>query len=368
MKIEINFLNIILILGLIQGIMLILSAFFNKPSLSKKLFAIIIGILCLTTFDNILFDEVDFRGYSFTSRMLIGFFPLDFIIPLGPLLLFYCRSLFEKGFSLTRSERKHFIPTILEFLPLLYVIPFLILLNLGTIDKSFLDTWVKPLWDNYEYHEALQFIYLSIYLILCFRYLRKVRLGADTRTYRWARDLIYGVSMISIVWLFHIVIYNTPYNYISDSDVSDYFLLYAPIIALFFYLTTRQLVRSSPLRPNEYSTVELLESSQLLNKTIVEKKLYQDVDLKLDALSKATGINQKKVSFILNHYTQKGFNEYINEFRIKQALERLKKGDLEKLTLEGLAMEVGFSSRSTFYRAFKQQTREHPSAYIKKQY
>ena len=63
-------------------------------------------------------------------------------------------------------------------------------------------------------------------------------------------------------------------------------------------------------------------------------------------------------------YTGKKISDYINELRIKRAIEKIEKGDM--LILD-IALEAGFESLSTFNRAFKKITGTTPSDYKKSQ-
>ena len=57
------------------------------------------------------------------------------------------------------------------------------------------------------------------------------------------------------------------------------------------------------------------------------------------------------------------FNQLLNEKRIEVALRNLENSKWEHLTLEGVALEVGFKSRTTFNKAFKTKTGCTPSKY-----
>ena len=61
-------------------------------------------------------------------------------------------------------------------------------------------------------------------------------------------------------------------------------------------------------------------------------------------------------------YTGKKISDYINELRIKRAIEEIEKGNM--LILD-IALEAGFESLSTFNRAFKKITGTTPSDYKK---
>lgn len=67
------------------------------------------------------------------------------------------------------------------------------------------------------------------------------------------------------------------------------------------------------------------------------------------------GIKSYLVSKCLNEIIDKKFNDYINEYRVKEVQQLLKNAENKKYTLLSLAMEAGFNSKSSFNRAVKKQ-------------
>jgi len=61
----------------------------------------------------------------------------------------------------------------------------------------------------------------------------------------------------------------------------------------------------------------------------------------------------------------KNFNGLINEYRIKEARRLFSEPDIERFTIEYISEKVGFSSISTFNRAFKKYLGVTPSFYLK---
>ena len=62
----------------------------------------------------------------------------------------------------------------------------------------------------------------------------------------------------------------------------------------------------------------------------------------------------------------KNFRSLLNEYRIREACQRLSDADrYGHLTLQAIAESVGFVSASSFIRAFKQVTGTTPSNYKK---
>jgi len=90
--------------------------------------------------------------------------------------------------------------------------------------------------------------------------------------------------------------------------------------------------------------------------------LYRDPAVNIDEVARRMKVNKTYLSRAVNHSTGKNFNIYINEYRIKEAVLLITKG-FDKYSLEGLALEVGFNDRKTFYTAFKKITGLSPSSF-----
>ena len=82
-------------------------------------------------------------------------------------------------------------------------------------------------------------------------------------------------------------------------------------------------------------------------------------------LSEDLNITYTYLSYIINREIGMSFNDLINKYRIDYLKALLDKQSLGMFTLEGLAYQVGFSSRSTFYRAFYKITGCLPSEFLR---
>lgn len=115
---------------------------------------------------------------------------------------------------------------------------------------------------------------------------------------------------------------------------------------------------------DELSDKELHIFEQFENLLIVEK-IFINENISLDDLAKRLNTNRSLLSKIINQKYQNNFNNIINECRIKEVCRLLNQHKYEDYTLEGLAQNVGFNSRSTFNSAFKKFVGVTPSFYIK---
>ena len=87
--------------------------------------------------------------------------------------------------------------------------------------------------------------------------------------------------------------------------------------------------------------------------------LYRDPNLSLWDLAKHIGVSSNYVSQTLNETLGETFYDYVNAWRIKDAVKRLRETDE---TVLAISYDVGFNSRSSFYKAFKREMDTTPSA------
>ena len=102
-----------------------------------------------------------------------------------------------------------------------------------------------------------------------------------------------------------------------------------------------------------------------INTLIDDEKLYTEPKLNIDFLANEVDINASKLSTIINHFSTKNFNDYINEFRIELAKKLLIDADYINYTITAIGLESGFNSKSTFYYTFKKLTGLTPTEYQK---
>jgi AraC-like DNA-binding protein len=122
-----------------------------------------------------------------------------------------------------------------------------------------------------------------------------------------------------------------------------------------------KIVLNEPLPLKTQSDLALVSE---LESYLAHSKLYLETGLTLSKLAVAAGIPSYRLSELLNHHYQKNFNAYINIWRIRYIVARLDAGDHKSLTLEALANEAGFTSRNSFFTAFKRVMGLPPSAYV----
>jgi AraC-like DNA-binding protein len=108
------------------------------------------------------------------------------------------------------------------------------------------------------------------------------------------------------------------------------------------------------------------EVARLMTRLQVEmeaQQLYLDPNLSLRDLADRLQTTDKKLSQLLNQHLATNFYDYINSFRIARFKEKMSTGLNEQLSIVGLAMDCGFRSKSSFYRAFRKEVGLSPTEY-----
>ena len=97
------------------------------------------------------------------------------------------------------------------------------------------------------------------------------------------------------------------------------------------------------------------KSSELFNKLeklMHEDKIFLDVDLTREKIAEALNTNRTYLSQIINEITGLNFSQYINNFRIEEAV-RILSDQNNEMPLKAVCNHVGFRSMTTFYNLFQ---------------
>lgn len=356
-------LNIIfLVQGLSFGFLLIL---LNKRQNRRSLFlGIFVLLFALTNTSDTLFELNVLTLYP-----KLEYLPFNFYWLLYP--VFY---LYVKDTSSFSGKRPYWIlfPGIIEILVNSAVLCF----NKETVFKITNSIW-------FDLYDLLGILFSLIVVFRTFRLVNKhLKVIKDQYTsleykeLKWVKYftiviLIYfGAGFINIVVLFT-VLSNVVDDFIATTDIIYFFinviLLFWLVIKGFSQQYAPSLIKdeSSGLKKSTVkdlilSDEETIESINLLKKLVKEEGLYKSVDLTIVDVSEKMNIHPKKLSVLLNSNVGLNFNQFINQYRIEDAKQLLNENKTNNLTIEGIAMEVGFKSKSSFYTAFKKVTNMTP--------
>ncbi len=96
-----------------------------------------------------------------------------------------------------------------------------------------------------------------------------------------------------------------------------------------------------------------------------EEKPYLNIKLNISDVAAKLNCTEMELSQLLNNHMNVNFANFINVYRVNEIKSRLSQENLSKYTLKALSEQCGFSSKTTFYRVFKNITGMTPLEYCR---
>jgi AraC-like DNA-binding protein len=370
------FFNILILLGVLQGFIISGMLFFAKQNKRpNRLLASLILVITLACF-NLYGNHTDYWFGSPILGFIFTVIPLIIPMFIGPIIYFYVQSSLDSNFIITKKPRRHFYPVIIDFVPTIAILIFLI----GIITKLVKNNpgpWGAFIDDFQVYADIPRWVSISIYVYLSQKYLgahkakHPAGLNGQAINFKWLKQLVVAFIIFQSVWLVYLIPYVIPKYSNWMVDTFDWYPLYIPLVILIYWLGIKGYIVQAGLKKkanglsNILSEETILQTTATLIKSMETDRVFLNPELNLSILSHNTGIPQKTISAVLNQHLQKSFNEFINGYRVAAFKEKIGQPGMEQLTIAGVAAECGFNSQATFQRTFKEIEGMSPSAYLK---
>jgi AraC-like DNA-binding protein len=371
--------DLIIFLGVSQG--MFISWFFIRSGRQEVKANLYQGLLILALSMTMFEELLNNTGYIVQVLAISNFAePLNFVF--GPLAFLYIRSLLypdHKG-----KNWPHFV--IFGFW-ILYMIPYFIQSNelkynsyLGVKhpDWEYLDAAVRLFEDPVGirgYVNELTAIHFAGYILamaLLFFKRKKEQnerlLGIRDPRLRLARNVI--IHFLIIMGIFGAVKLSFP------GDVGDYFI--SSYLSFMIFTTSWMVVKNSaffgqprfflqfPGVKYEKSSLSEQEKSAIHQKILaeMEEERYFARNLaSLKDLAHSIRESPHHVSQVINEVLGKSFFELLAWYRVEEAKKIIAQDRDGKLTVEDIAEQVGYNSKSSFNTVFKKQTGLTPSEF-----
>jgi len=294
--------------------------------------------------------------------------PLQFSLAPGPLIFFYVLKIIRPVYKFRPKDLLHFSPLLLELGAHLLEVKESVMTGAATYNTLTFQQ-LNPILQLLAFMSVSTYLYASHRLIERF-YLRLKFNGGDRCRYefRWLHRLLVGFSLLWLLWVPYTVI---DYLYYHDQPgIHAYYPLYLLLAAMTLWMAVVAFLRPEvgvqadtlpvlkPLLP-----AELKRKGIWLKKVVKEKRYYEDPELSLSSLAEKFELTTHELSRILNTVLKKNFNDFINEYRVQEAIRKMQDSAYDHITLLGIGYDSGFNSQSTFNRIFKQMTGKSPLEY-----
>ena len=358
---------------------------FNRSNLYLALFYLCSNLIVLVYF-GLHFSKTPFwEGVFF-----VQFMPLSFVI--GPLLFFYVKYAVAENKNIRPIEYLHFIPAVIV---VLISLPYT---TLPFSEKVKIAHHIQAVTQDYDFKisifslKQMMFIrpmHLFLYCILSLIYFKKATkkrlesFGVLPSNHwiieRWIYLLI---SLQLFISTYCFLDSYTSFILKNDLGIFKYENYFRAVGSTFFmqnillFLFPKILFDSISypdvsLAKNRAAQIKK-EKSLEINQTITTKlekyiatSPYIEPGFNLSKMALDLQLSERVLSNYFNTELSISFSEWKNNNRIDYACKMIAEGKADKLTVEGISQNVGFSSRSKFIDAFKERKGTVPSAYIK---
>ncbi|WP_284464545.1 helix-turn-helix domain-containing protein [Chryseobacterium sp.] len=337
----------------------------------------------------LFFTAIDASGV-FTSETFVStytnleIFRWTLILFNIPIFYLYVLSLCYEDFQLRRKHLFHLTP--------------FIIINLILASKIYYTGGIEKKYFLHHHHETgemiifqyvieIQYLIYTIAILLVLRKTRNIYLENQS----YSTNLVYK-WLFQITLLFMIVHYFATFkNILRYTDnhrllifINGFLEIIALIVTSWFVLkalkypeffrgvnTQLQLIHDfnnetlpktkSENRQNPDESIHF--QLELLKKYMTEEKPYLDPALTVQSLAEQMNMPSRELSVLINSNTNQHFFDFVNKYRIENAMELLTNYSKKDCTILEILYQVGFNSKSSFNTAFKKHTALTPTEY-----
>lgn len=350
---------------------------------TRLLAAALLTISIIIIFNSFIYVDGFYIHYPNIWRMGL---PFQYLVP--PLFYLYVRAILNRETFFRKWDWLHFMPALLHFIELtpFYLIPTpekIIYIKYVFSHPELLPQQNEGILPAY-FHPVLKtgigvvYQIFQVRLLLLFYKENEQWLMDNLIIWNWLKRLTF-LNGLLYVCLFLLFIFHYEGNLINQTLVPLGIILFFCTINLMFNprvlygLKERKVLSEilevekknnssnkifslSPEKTNEYK--EKLESfingqNPFLEKGYSIRQMAADCDIPVHHLS-----------IVINREYGLNYADFINGYRIEYILAHRYDENWRQFSLEGLAKESGFNSRSSFINAFKKVTDQTPSDYF----
>ena len=289
-------------------------------------------------------------------------YPLLFLV--GPCIYFFVRSYADQKFVLKKIYLLHLLPfaaVLVIYFPLLFGPTER---KLALIDFYYELLPIGPVTFSFWFQASAHLLLILAYTSASWYYLQKM----DKKN----AVLLKRIAALLIALIIAELIVQTGFLLTGTSTITTEIVLaglmsIALLMLGFWIVDMKQIVpaiktkkyKTSPLSPSQADQIKRAIKIHLEN-----EEPYLNPNLKIADLAMAIGIPAHHVSQVLGEELNTSFYDIINHYRVTRAKELLQSDLLSKISVQAIGQECGFSSKTSFYRAFKKVTDMTPMQFV----
>tara|TARA_R110001632_G_scaffold144870_2_gene261598 strand:+ start:1854 stop:2975 length:1122 start_codon:yes stop_codon:yes gene_type:complete len=366
MELEYNFLNMLVLFGGLQGLMLCFFLY-QKRQINRLAVDFFLLFLFSLSFFNLIYAALDMNVFAYHRPLHMFPFPYKWLIGIG--FFFYIKNQFRPKDSIPYHKKYWFlfIPAIAYFFLRLYWF------SIAVRENSYRITQVVVDSEFFRIHEFILQIFTAILLIHILKTLRKqsqlflsnTKILKHIHSLQKITKVFLGIVVLSVlIYLTDIIIHqgNETFAFLYPQLLMQMAFIYW--IGFLGFTKPKSFFLPLPDIKKKVHPRDDALAAKLL-KAMEHGEVFKNANLNLSQLALDLDASSKELSRHINEVHQMNFSEYLNKYRVENVKKLLASKDAQKYTLVTLAETAGFSSKSSFNAIFKKTTGLTPSAYKK---
>lgn len=371
--------NLLVIVTIISLFISLLLAFFlltvkTKHKISNALFAVFLTITAIDISEPLFNLTVDGPSNLGMLRNTFAFLQI-------PIFYLYVVSVCYSDFKLKLKHLIHLLPFLIAnviLLPRFYLVDTASKINFIINRKSMIEI---------PFNHFLIHIQIVIYFTAVFMLLRKVKklylennAGTHINSYNWLFQFTVVLTILYSCAIVKNILKFSDYQYISEWIKIGGLVFQMFIVCWYLFKALNnpslfrnidsklKLVSDIILEEKKSETITISEKEYQedlvkLKQYMIEEKPFLNPSLTIQDVSSAIEIPVRELSLLINHKLEQHFYDFVNTYRIENAMDILKDATKSKVTILEILYEVGFNSKSSFNTAFKKYTGKTPTSY-----
>jgi AraC-like DNA-binding protein len=346
----------------------------NRARQNNRLSDVLLGFVLVGMAFNIWEYMLGFSGIEILWKQL-NFFPRTLGFAFAPLCYFYFKSQVDKNFRFSKHDIWYFLPFII------HTVYHVGVFSIGqdfvkTVEKNFHGPFYIPQIETFgEIFLDCFYFYKCLKLYRDYQAWTKTQFSdTDSVSFKWFRNFLIVLVISLVVYLLKFVI-----DGIYHLDFKDDWWDNLVGVALIYYVSITGYAQAQPntglvfkeeehkvenIQKEKFNEEELETWKAKILKLMQDEKLYLQPELNLSDIANRLKTNISVLSGVVNNAFGKNFNDFVNEYRVKEFQERIQLPENKNITLLGIAFDCGFNSKATFNRAFKKFTGKAPKEFL----
>ncbi len=346
--------------GLIYGFIL-----WRNTSIHKFAYRFLAGILFFFSY-RLIAEILHYLGWG-TYQDPLYYILLEFNWIYGALIYFFVRTYLNPSYRWKRADWIHFIPAGIEIIWSFFIKSQNFYWDGTRESLSWLGYWGYVIW---VHHPTMIMISGGLIVYYCLRCQKLLKDPPEVKGYKLIPERIKWIKrVIAVLFLFTLTfMLITLIDWLLFDFAFNTFNLpiFIGMAAITYWLGLEGFSRRNTPAfkvielPSESELDQLKEVADKLDQLMGGKLLYKNPNLSLKELAEHAEVKPYMVSRTFSLLLDTKFNDYVNGYRLQALRELLQDPEKRKLTLLGLAYEVGFNSKASFNRATLKLTGKSP--------